>query len=84
MPDYEDKAFANASKDDMKMADKDEQEKQKDKVCVFYCERHHLICVNKEAGVVITLPFCRVLSVSASKHHIENNLNYQNTHTHRS
>lgn len=34
VPDYEDKAFANASKEDLKMADKDEQEKKKDKVCV--------------------------------------------------
>eukprot|EP00983_Pelagomonas_calceolata_P082676 1155993-Pelagomonas_calceolata.AAC.1 len=32
VPDYEDKAFANASKEDLKMADKDEQEKKKDKV----------------------------------------------------
>ncbi|KAF5832489.1 heat shock protein Hsp90 family, partial [Dunaliella salina] len=31
VPDYEDKAFANASKEDLKMADKDEQEKKKDK-----------------------------------------------------
>lgn len=32
MPDYEDKAFANASKEDLMMADKDEEEKKKDKV----------------------------------------------------
>lgn len=32
VPDYEDKAFANASKEDLKLADKDEEEKKKDKV----------------------------------------------------
>ncbi len=43
--DFEDKKFINVSKEDVKMTDKDEQEKKRDKVST--CVSHMCVCVRE-------------------------------------
>ena len=51
MVEYDDKKFADASKDELKMRDKDEKESKRDKVCVTLMENHQ-----KYVYVVLILP----------------------------